>query len=96
MWDITPPTEQAWELRCVVWQTAEVPAQDALEELTDMYVVVRLGSELQSTDTHWRCATGRGSFNWRCVFPVTIRHRESVGERLTVQVWHQRARSPVP
>jgi len=72
----------------VVWRTAEVPAADHMEQMSDMYVVVKMGSEkMQTTDIHWRCATGAGSFNWRCVFPVTIRHKESAKERLTVQIF---------
>lgn len=87
-WDITPPAQQLWELRVIVWGTAEVPAQDVAEGMTDMYVAVKFGSErVQTTDIHWRCQTGKGSFNWRCIFPVKIRHKESAKERLTVQVF---------
>ena len=45
MWDITPAAEQAWEARVIVWQTAEVPAQDTFEGLTDMCGAARAATE---------------------------------------------------
>ena len=85
MWDVTPPVDQEWELRVIIWRTAEIPAMDEMEEMTDIYVVAKLDKAVQTTDVHWRCATGVGSFNWRCIFPVTIRHKSSEKERLTLQ-----------
>lgn len=38
----------------------------------------------QKTDTHFRCKTGKASFNWRHLFPVKSLQGEYL---LTVQAW---------
>jgi hypothetical protein len=41
-------------------------------------------SEAQSSDTHWRCADGKGSFNFRMKWDVEL---PSKFFRLTLQAW---------
>jgi len=86
--DITPPGEQRWELRVIVWRTRDVLPHDYFTEMNDLYAVVAYGTApAMHTDTHWRCRDGCGSFNWRCKFPLRLDHRRRVDERLTVQLW---------
>jgi len=74
--DIAPPPEQKWELRVIVWSGRNLP--DDLDDsgLADFYVTVKFLSATQvletSTDTHFRAANGKASWNWRCKFPVSL------------------------
>ena len=36
------------------------------------------------TDTHWRSMNGKGSYNWRMVFPVTFPMKS---HRIAIQAW---------
>jgi len=87
-WDISPPELQRWELRVIIWRTAEVLPHDMLTSMNDLYASVRYASaEEQRTDTHWRCNDGAASFNWRCVWRVSLGHRRKINERLRLQLW---------
>ena len=59
-----------FELRTIVWQTAECVYKDELEKCNDLYC--RGGPanlEALETDIHWRCRA-KGSFNWRWKYTV--------------------------
>ncbi|RHZ34298.1 hypothetical protein DYB26_005831, partial [Aphanomyces astaci] len=44
------------------------------------------GTKPQTTDTHWRCSTGKGSWNYRLKFTVQMPMKPEYG-RLTIQLW---------
>ena len=87
LWHVAPPTPQDWELRVVVWKTCDCKPMDKLEQMNDMFATVKLGNAEQQTDTHWRCANGNASFNWRMKFPTTLEHKSSLFHRLHIQLW---------
>ena len=38
------------------------------------------------TDIHWRCATGKGSFNWRMLIDIDLPHKYPL---MRLQCWDQ-------
>jgi hypothetical protein len=80
-------------VRIVVWKTRGVPATDS-GGMSDLFVkAFFVGGErhAQATDTHFRLATGAGSFNWRLKLPLKLplpTVSESAGT-LVVQCWDQ-------
>jgi C2 domain. len=68
----------------IVWEAEGVPLVDS-EGCVDIYITCKLddGRTLK-TDTHARSQNGKGSFNWRMVFPVTLPMKS---HRLTFQIW---------
>lgn len=83
-WDISPPPVIDLELRLIVWETSGIPMMDD-EGTSDIYVVSFVDTDLkQSTDCHYRCQTGRGSFNWRVILPLSTPSDKS---KLQVQVF---------
>jgi len=74
-----------FELRVVVWDCEKVPRVDTLEDAIDIFITGKLddGTTLK-TDTHFRSTNGRGSFNWRMVFPVKLPLKSN---RITFQIW---------
>lgn len=90
--DVALPPRQMFEVRVVIWKTKDVPAQDTLggQNMTDLYVDVwPEGCDKQTTDTHWRCKKGKGSFNWRMLFDVELGHRTRAMKfpYLHIQMW---------
>lgn len=87
---IGPPPPLTFELRVIVWNTDEVKFRD--KRMSDIFLIGTIpGCELQRTDVHWRSEDGKGAFNWRFVFPVTLPMRVP---RLTLQVWDKDMLSP--
>uniref|UniRef100_A0A182JZK0 C2 domain-containing protein n=1 Tax=Anopheles christyi TaxID=43041 RepID=A0A182JZK0_9DIPT len=71
--DITPQPPKPYELRVIVWNTADVMLNERNifgTEMSDIYVKCWLQefTEAQYTDVHYRSLTGEGNFNWRMVF----------------------------
>ena len=72
------------ELRLVVWETEDIELMD-IEGTSDIYVICYIEQkEKQSTDVHYRCQTGCGSFNWRMLLPI---HTPISPNKLTLQVY---------
>ncbi|CAH8649333.1 unnamed protein product [Heterobilharzia americana] len=74
--DISPRAPTAYELRVIVWNTAEVKLTDtslfSSERSSDIYVkgwIKGVGIDDQKTDVHYRSLSGEGNFNWRFIFP---------------------------
>ncbi|XP_074035126.1 ferlin family C2 domain-containing myoferlin misfire isoform X2 [Leptinotarsa decemlineata] len=73
--NITPRKPNKYELRVIVWNTADVTLDEddffTGEKKSDIYVKCWLNDmmEAQYTDVHYRSLTGEGNFNWRFVFP---------------------------
>jgi hypothetical protein len=74
------------EIRLIIWETRDIPNMD-VEATSDMYVSAFIDAEAkQSTDVHFRCQTGVGSFNWRMLFPVVL-PRKDKSNYLNIQVY---------
>ena len=68
--DITPEPPKDYEMRFIVWKTKDIEMMD-LEGTSDAYCRVFLNpDEDHFTDTHWRCQTGKASFNWRNLIKI--------------------------
>ena len=71
-WMIQPEPQTYVEMRLVIWETENIRTAD-IEGTSDLYVNAYIQPESkQSTDVHYRCTTGIGSFNWRMVFPLYL------------------------
>ena len=60
------------EIRLIVWKTKDLAMMD-WEGMSDIYVKAKIDGQdesEQSTDTHWRCQSTIGSFNYRLLLPV--------------------------
>ena len=72
--DIAPRKSKKYQLRCIVWNTSEVPCDDISitgEKMSDIYVkgwLQGLEEDRQETDVHYRSMDGDGNFNWRFTF----------------------------
>lgn len=79
------PPKKDFEVRIICWRTKEVPL-----DMGDYYCKFWIGgSKKQSTDIHWRCQSGRASWNWRIKIPVTLPLDSPEDSRLTLQLWDQ-------
>lgn len=75
--DISLPPPVEMELRVIVWKARNVPSFDIAEDMNDLFFRCWMeGSEQQETDIHWRAKKGKGSFNWRMKFPITLGHKQ--------------------
>ena len=93
--DITPPPPQNYEMRVIIWEAKDVK-YDGLEAFTtdiaDLYVHCFVeqahspDSKRLSTDTHFRAARGKASWNYRLKFPVTLKPDSSF-TRIHFELW---------
>ena len=85
-YDISPNPEAKAQLRVIVWETREIPNMD-VEATSDLYVNCFIDADKkQSTDLHFRCQTGCGSFNWRMLFDLDL-PRKDLSNYLNIQVY---------
>ena len=83
-WCIQPEPITPLECRLVVWETENMENMD-VEGTSDIYVIGYVDmKDKQSTDVHFRCQTGAGSFNWRMLLPINT---PISGNVLTLQVY---------
>ncbi|XP_019065151.1 fer-1-like protein 5 isoform X2 [Fukomys damarensis] len=65
-----------YELRCVVWKTAQVDLVDealSREKMSDIYIkgwLFGLEKDMQKTDIHYHSLSGEATFNWRFIFTM--------------------------
>lgn len=88
MINIAPAPCENYELRVVVYGCEEVTIKDTLTDMNDLYVTGMLdlpGGGRQKTDIHLRSKYGKGSFNYRMIFPVQLPTR--VSPRFTLAIW---------
>ena len=83
--DITPDPSVEFEGRLVIWKTKDIEMMD-FEGTSDIFCRTYLedASNDHLTDTHWRCSTGEGSFNWRILFKILSRQDSY---KLSIQAW---------
>ena len=83
-WNISPEPVTKLEMRLVVWETENMEMMD-VEGTSDIYVIGYVDMKTkQSTDVHFRCQTGAGSFNWRMLLPIEVPNSPNT---LTLQVY---------
>ena len=83
-WQIKPEPISKVELRLVIWETEDMRMMDT-EDTSDIYVTAFMDKKnKQSTDVHYRCQNGCGSFNWRIVFQLDV---PSINNRLTLHCY---------
>ena len=83
-WMITPEPETEIEMRLVVWETENMKCMD-VEGTSDIFINAYIQPEQkQSTDVHYRCQNGVGSFNWRIIFPLSLPKDNKI---LTIQAY---------
>ncbi|XP_008698654.2 fer-1-like protein 5 [Ursus maritimus] len=72
--NIRPRKPKRYELRCIIWETAQVDLRRNLTaEMSDIYVkgwLVGLEKDMQKTDIHYHSLTGESNFNWRFIFTM--------------------------
>ena len=86
---IAPPPFDPYELRVIVWKTADCVFKNIEMESNDVFVRGVVGtSEFQETDTHWACRT-EGNFNYRFKFPVNYppKPEDMYSDIFSVQIW---------
>lgn len=82
--DITEKPPVQFEARLIVWQTSDVANYDT-EATSDLYVRAAVNdAKPKETDTHYRCQNGKGQFNWRMVFHLTLPAPSCL---ITLQIW---------
>nr|XP_003471747.2 fer-1-like protein 5 [Cavia porcellus] len=73
-----------YELRCIIWKTAQVDLVDealSREKMSDIYVkgwLFSLEKDMQKTDIHYHSLTGEAIFNWRFIFTMDYMAAEHV------------------
>ena len=71
-------------MRVCVMDCNNVPSMD-IEGTTDLYIKCWIDDkEKKSTDTHYRCMSGNGSFNYRCLIDFDMPRESKV---LVLQAW---------
>ncbi|XP_011812036.1 PREDICTED: fer-1-like protein 5 [Colobus angolensis palliatus] len=74
--NINPRKPKRYELRCVIWKTANVDLVDdnlSREKTSDIYIkgwLYGLEKDMQKTDIHYHSLTGEANFNWRFIFTM--------------------------
>ncbi|KAG8509687.1 Fer-1-like protein 5, partial [Galemys pyrenaicus] len=82
--NISPRKPKRYELRCIIWKTANVDLNDislSTERMSDIYIkgwLFGLEKDMQKTDIHYRSLTGEAYFNWRFVFTLDYLAAERV------------------
>ena len=83
-WNIEPEPKSTLEMRLIVYETEEMENLD-IEDTSDIYVMAFIDEKNKGqTDIHYRCSTGKGSFNWRMLIPIEIPRDKYF---LTIQVF---------
>ena len=83
-WNIEPEPKSIFEMRLIIYETEGMENLD-IEDTSDIYVMAFIDEKNKGqTDIHYRCSTGRGSFNWRMLIPIEIPRDKY---NLTIQVF---------
>eukprot|EP00752_Nemacystus_decipiens_P012043 g10677.t1 len=88
--DVSLPPNLDFEVRVVFWKCKDVVSMDTVTDQNDLFVRSWVeGCDSQETDTHWFAKKGKGSFNWRMKFKVSLGPRTRAWKfpYLTVQLW---------
>jgi len=68
---ITPKPAEKFEVRVVIYDTQDIKCTDP-EGASDVFIRTFFDTkeEVKETDTHFRCSTGKASFNYRHLFNI--------------------------
>nr|XP_020021559.1 fer-1-like protein 5 [Castor canadensis] len=82
--NISPRKPKRYELRCIIWKTAQVDLVHetfSRDKISDIYIkgwLFGLEKDMQKTDIHYHSLTGEGNFNWRFIFTMDYLAAEQV------------------
>uniref|UniRef100_A0A8C6QPE9 Fer-1 like family member 5 n=1 Tax=Nannospalax galili TaxID=1026970 RepID=A0A8C6QPE9_NANGA len=85
--NISPRKPKRYELRCIIWSTAQVDLVHktlSRDKMSDIYIkgwLFGLEKDMQKTDIHYHSLTGEATFNWRFIFTIDY----LAAERMCVQ-----------
>eukprot|EP00002_Diphylleia_rotans_P036357 TRINITY_DN799_c0_g1_i1.p1 TRINITY_DN799_c0_g1~~TRINITY_DN799_c0_g1_i1.p1 ORF type:complete len:1445 (-),score=361.51 TRINITY_DN799_c0_g1_i1:290-4624(-) len=83
--DIAPPPKEDFEVRLIIWRARYMVNKDSITDQNDLYITADLtGCKKDRTDVHLRAKEGKGSFNYRMIFPVKLPMKNP---RLTLAAW---------
>lgn len=84
--EICGPEKLKFEIRIVCWRSMDVKVPG--ERFLDLFATFFMDGEKHkgSTDTHWRCKNGAGSWNWRIKIPVELPIQAREKGRLRIQL----------
>lgn len=98
MINIKPPPPDPYELRVVIWGVRDMTIKDTFTNQNDLYVTCQpsvAGLKTQETDTHYRSKGGKGNFNWRMKWPLSLPPKKGqTWPRLRFQIWDKDFFSP--
>ena len=76
VYDISRKPDEEYEVRLVVWDTKEIKMMDD-EGTSDVFIRTYFDSNnAKETDCHYRCQTGKASFNYRLLFTETYPRKD--------------------
>ncbi|KAF6103374.1 fer-1 like family member 5 [Phyllostomus discolor] len=82
--NIRPRKPRRYELRCIIWKTADVDLKSVSlsnEKMSDIFIkgwLFGLEKDMQKTDIHYHSLNGESSFNWRFIFTLDYLAAEQV------------------
>lgn len=88
--DFARPESRNFEIRIVCWRSKDVKYKG--QRSLDLYTTFFMDGAYehrQSTDTHWLCRTGKGSWNYRVKIPITLPIKSRERGRLRIQLWNR-------
>jgi len=88
--DISLPPKQIFQLRIICWQAKDVVIKDTITDQNDLRVICKVKvdkDQKQETDIHWRAKYGKGSWNWRMIFPLDLPFEKRT--QLSFSMWDQ-------
>ena len=88
--DLPKSEKRKFEIRIVCWRSMDVSYKNrrALDLVATFYMEGATDRK-RSTDVHWRCKTGQGSWNYRIKLPLELPIDSKEKSRLKVQLWNQ-------
>lgn len=88
--DFKGPDKHKFEIRIVCWRSREVHYKGYRSlDLFATFFMDGAYDNRQSTDTHWLCRSGAGSWNYRVKIPVELPISTREEGRLRVQLWNR-------
>jgi hypothetical protein len=84
------PDKRKFEIRVVCWRSQQVRFKGHRSlDLFATFFMDGAYENKQSTDTHWLCRTGAGSWNYRVKIPIELPIVNREEGRLRVQLWNR-------